>query len=213
MEKILNAVKSAQDDFRELILASEIGNQGLEEAQYIRYLQMQYHLVRDVQKQFFAIAGQPSVFKKRKFSEFLLNFGVEEGPHFKMAERDLTALGAGVGEPPLDVKLWWSYFSDIIKERPYLRLGGTCVLENVGTAVGDLIDSAISKSSFLNQKNTTFLILHKHEVVNHGEQIIEAITNAELSEEEIGDVLQGIEESKILFFRMFRWVLNGENLF
>ena len=117
MEKILNAVKSAQDDFRELILASEIGNQGLEEAQYIRYLQMQYHLVRDVQKQFFAIAGQPSVFKKRKFSEFLLNFGVEEGPHFKMAERDLTALGAGVGEPPLDEINWFALMLSAKKKK------------------------------------------------------------------------------------------------
>lgn len=213
MEKINKSVEKAKEEFREFILASDIATTGLEKDQYTRYLQMQYHLVKDVQKQFYEIAGRPEIFNRRKFSEFLLEFGTEEGPHFKMAERDLRALETEVGESPFDVKLWWAYFSQMITERPFLRLGGTCVLENVGSAVGDLIDAAISKSDFLNQKNTTFLILHKHETLNHGEQILEALAGAELTPSEEEDVLRGIEESKTLFFRMFQWVLKGKNIY
>lgn len=213
MKQIKEAVETCQKDFRKLIEASEIAQKGLERAQYVRYLQMQYHLVKDVQKQFFEIAGHPRIFEKRKFSEFLIDFGQVEGPHFKMAERDLNNLEAPLGEAPLDVKLWWSYFGEVIKTRPLVRLGGTCVLENVGSAVGDLIDQALAKSDFLNPKNTTFLILHKHEVLDHGNEILEAIEQAQLNEKETQDVLQGIEESQALFFRMFHWVLTGKNLF
>lgn len=213
MKEIKDSVKKAQEEFRSLIEGSEIANKGLEKDQYIRYLQMQYHLVRDVQKQFFEIAGHHDIFDKRKFSEFLIEFGTVEGPHFKMAARDLKALDADLGTAPLDVKLWWSYFEKLIKEKPLFRLGGTCVLENVGSAVGDLIDAALAKSPFLDQKNTTFLILHKHEVLNHGDEIIEAIENAQLSESELGDIKIGIEESKVLFFRMFHWVLKGQELY
>lgn len=213
MNEIKNSVKKAQDEFRSLIEESEIASKGLERDQYIRYLQMQYHLVKDVQKQFYEIAGHESIFDKRKFSEFLLEFGTVEGPHFKMAARDLKALDADLGVAPLDVKLWWSYFGQLIKEKPLVRLGGTCVLENVGSAVGDLIDAALAKSPFLDQKNTTFLILHKHEVLNHGDEIIEAVERANLSSEELLDIKKGIEESKVLFFRMFHWVLKGKELY
>lgn len=213
MEQVKSSVKKAQEEFRKLIEESEIANKGLERDQYVRYLQMQYHLVKDVQKQFYEIAGHENIFDKRKFSEFLIEFGTVEGPHFKMAARDLKALDADLGEAPLDVKLWWSYFGNVIKSRPLVRLGGTCVLENVGSAVGDLIDAALAKSPFLDQKNTTFLILHKHEVLNHGDEIIEAIEKANLSQEELADIGEGIEESKVLFFRMFHWVLKGSELY
>lgn len=213
MESIRRAVTEAQAEFRKLISESEIADTGLQRDQYIRYLQMQYHLVRDVQKQFFEIAGHHEIFDKRKFSEFLIEFGTVEGPHYKMAMRDLKALDAELDDSPLDVKLWWSYFGNVIKEKPLVRLGGTCVLENVGSAVGDLIDAALAKSPFLDQKNTTFLILHKHEVLNHGDEILEAIEAAKLSENELADIAMGIQESKVLFFRMFHWVLKGENLY
>jgi hypothetical protein len=130
-----------------------------------------------------------------------------------MAERDLKNLEAPLGEAPLDVKLWWSYFGNVIKTYPLVRLGGTCVLENVGSAVGDLIDEALAKSPFLNPKNTTFLILHKHEVLDHGNEILDAVEEANLSEEETQDILRGIEDSQALFFRMFHWVLKGKNLY
>ena len=212
MKNVLDNVEKAKADFRTLIEASEIANNGLEREQYIRYLQMQYHLVKDVQRQFYQIAGHPEIYSNRKLSEFLIGFGTEEGPHYKMAERDLADLDAPLGTPPLDVKLWWNYFGNLIPSKPLVRLGGTCVLENVGSAVGDLIDLAISKSSFLTPKNTTFLILHKHEVVNHGEQVLEAIANAKLSDEQLSDICLGIAESEVMFQRMFHWVLKGQNL-
>lgn len=213
MENIKRETEFAKNEFRELILSSQIAEKGLERDQYIRYLQMQFHLVKDVQKQFYEIAAHPSIFPRKKFSDFLVEFGRVEGPHYKMAEKDLGNLDAPLGEPPFDVRLWWSYFSPVIQEKPLKRLGGTCVLENVGSAVGDLIDEALSKSPFLNQKNTTFLILHKHEVLNHGEEILEALSEAELSDQEEQDVIVGIHESKALFFRMFHWVLTGKNLY
>ena len=210
MEKIRNAVKVVNAEFRQQIESSGIASAGFSLSQYTRYLQMQYHLVKDVQKQFFQIAAHPEIFSKVGLRKFLLEFGAEEGPHFRMAERDLKNLGQGLGTSPLDVKLWWCYFEKIIHEKPLMRLGGTCILENIGSAVGDLVDSAIAKTEFVDKTNTTFLILHKHEVVNHGDLILDELEKAKLSDAELNDVLFGLTESRIIVFRIFHWVLYGE---
>lgn len=210
MKDINNAVKTVNAEFRQQIESSGIATAGFSLGQYTRYLQMQYHLVKDVQKQFFQIAAHPEIFRKSGLRKFLLEFGSEEGPHYRMAERDLKNLGQGLGTSPLDVKLWWCYFEKVIHEKPLMRLGATCILENIGSAVGDLVDSAIAHTEFVDKANTTFLILHKHEVVNHGELILDELEKAKLSESELNDVLFGLIESRIMVFRIFHWVLYGE---
>lgn len=210
MNNIREAVASVNNEFRQQILNSGIAKNGFTIDQYTRYLQMQYHLVKDVQKQFYQIASHPNIFPKNGFRNFLIEFGTEEGPHFRMAERDLKNLDYGIGESPLDVKLWWCYFDKVVQEKPLMRLGGTCILENIGSAVGDLVDAAISKTPFLNKGNTTFLVLHKHEVVNHGDLILDELEKANLSDDELVDVRGGLDECRPMVLRIFHWVLYGE---
>lgn len=70
MRRIREAVERCQREFRLLIEKSEIAQKGLKRDQYVRYHQMQYHLVKNVQKQFFEIAGHPKIFEKRSFLIF-----------------------------------------------------------------------------------------------------------------------------------------------
>jgi len=211
MDSIRDAVEQVNAEFRIQIENSGVADSGFSLEQYTRYLQMQYHLVKDVQKQFYQIAAHPDIFNKGSFRRFLLEFGTEEGPHYRMAERDLNNLQQQNGDCPLDVKLWWCYFEQVVKEKPLMRLGATCILENIGSAVGDLVDSAINKTIFLNKKNTTFLILHKHEVVNHGDLILDELEKARLDDAEYADVMNGLTESRTMVLRIFHWVLYGED--
>ncbi|MBK9225336.1 MAG: hypothetical protein IPO23_13340 [Flavobacterium sp.] len=65
---------------------------GLEIEQYIRYLQVQYHLTQRVQTTL-AMASHPDTRAYKDLRGFLINFGYEEEMHYKLAEKD-----QGMGE-------------------------------------------------------------------------------------------------------------------
>lgn len=210
MKKIMALVDTAKSELRTRLL-SVAKNGGLTKEQYVRFLRAQYHLNLGVQKTFFAIAASPQLSKKRNLRKWLLEFGQEEEPHFELAKADLKELGEEPGPCPLDVKLWWLYFDSLIQERPLVRLGGTCVLENIGEGSADILESLISSSSFLNPKNLRYVIVHKHGPnLDHGNQIYAALESADLSEEQIADITEGTQTATTLYLRIFDWILSGK---
>ena len=114
---------------------------------------------------------------------------------------------------PLDNQLWWHYFNGVLQERPFIRLGATCILENIADGSNDVLDHLIKASSFLNPKNLRFLMIHRHGPnLAHGDQILEALEHADLSEAENEDVLKGAEIATTLYMRFTHWILTGEDL-
>lgn len=103
--------------------------------------------------------------RKEKLRQFLFSFALEEEPHFKVAESDLRNMGLTPMKMPLDVALWWAYFDRIVEEKPFVRLGTTCVLENLGAGAGPLVRALFEKTNFLDKKNTRFLEIHLHEIL------------------------------------------------
>jgi hypothetical protein len=202
----LDAQKNFKDQLRGFVDPSA----GISLDQYVRYLTMQYHLTNGVQRHFLIACSHPSLASKRKLRDFLYQFALEEEPHFEIAFRDLVNLGKTPLDPPLDVKLWWSYFSSVVEHRPFLRLGATCILENISAGSGSLIDELIKSSAFLNPRNTRFLVIHKHEDLPHGNQILAVIDEANLSTEQHQDLAEGAMTGKTLFLRMMHWALTGE---
>ncbi|MFA6243621.1 MAG: hypothetical protein WC655_21950, partial [Candidatus Hydrogenedentales bacterium] len=126
-EPVLAIITKAQKVFRDLL--SEVADEGgFTRDYYVRYLSMQYHLTNGVQKQFLLAAAHPCMRGKHKLRDFLYRFALEEEPHFELAQRDLEFLGEKVEACPLDVALWWAYYREVTQERPFIRLGATCIL-------------------------------------------------------------------------------------
>ncbi|MES3036643.1 MAG: hypothetical protein V4736_01935 [Bdellovibrionota bacterium] len=185
----------------------------MNEINEIRFLSMQYHLTKGVQKHFMTIAAQSSIAKKRGLRKWLLQFAQEEEFHFEIAKSDLKDLGTEPLQFPFDTKLWWLYFDSVIEERPFVRLGATCILENISEGSDDILDDIIKKSTFLTPKNLKFLIIHRHGPnLAHGDQIIEALNNADLTSTEKSDLLEGAELATVMYMRAVYWIITGNLL-
>lgn len=212
MKQILDIVDKAQDDFLSL-LKTHTKETGLTREQYVRFLSMQFHLTNGVQRHFMIAASHPVMAHKRMLRKFLVNFANEEELHYDIAREDLLKMNEQPTECPLDVSLWWSYFNSIIMEKPFIRLGATCILENIAKKSNNLIDQLMLKADYLTKANTRFVVIHKHgENLPHGDQIIEAITEANLNEEQMKDLVNGATIGSTMYLRMFYWVITGKNL-
>jgi len=66
----------------------------------------------------------------------------------------------------------------VVTERPFVRLGAATILENIsGGRAKPWVQKAL-RGDFLTRGNTKFLVLHQHEALPHGDQILEAIAEA-----------------------------------
>jgi hypothetical protein len=212
MNKVIENIKKAQELFRSRMQwFKEKG--GITEEFYVRLLSMEYHLTNGVQRHFLGVAAHPSMAKKKALRKFLFDFANEEELHYLIAKKDLENMGREPYECTIDIQLWKSYFDSIIQEKPFLRLGGTCILENITAGARDLTRDLLKSAKFLNEKNTRFVVIHQHtEDVPHGDQIIEALTNAKLSDQEMSDLIEGCRISTILFMRMIDWCISGDEI-
>ena len=211
MDRVLQVVEQAKERFRIDLEWLEMQG-GMSRDVYHRYLSFQYYLTKGVQRHFLAIAAHPSLAGRRQLREFLYRFALEEEPHYGIAKHDLEAMGETPLPCPLDVRLWWAYFNQVVETRPLVRLGATCVLENLGAGAGKLGHALLDEAPFLNEGNTRFLQIHFHEELPHGDQIIGALNSVSLSEQEVDDLVEGARTGAILYLRMARWAMGMPDL-
>ncbi len=211
LQPVLDVVENAKMAFhRDLQKLWEGG--GMTKPIYIRYLSFQFHLTNGVQRHFLTVAAHPALLGRRSLRDFLYRFALEEEPHFEVARHDLEHLGVTPLPCPLDVKLWWTFFDRIVSTRPFVRLGATCVLENLGAGAGALGHKLLDEAPFLNEHNTRFLQIHFHEELPHGDQIIAALNAVDLSDEEIQDLVDGANIGTTMYLRMARWAIGLPDL-
>lgn len=208
---VLAVVETAKAVFRSK-LQDIAASGGLTREQYVRYLSFQYHLTKGVQRHFLKVAAHPRLAHKNLLREFLFKFGLEEEPHYKVAEVDLQRMGERPLPCPLDVSMWWAYFDQIVEHRPFVRLGATCVLENLGSGAGVLGHNLLDTASFLNKSNTRFLTIHFHELLPHGDQIINALESAPLDPPDIEELVEGANVGGIIYMRMAMWAMGLDEL-
>lgn len=208
---LLSCITDAQDKFAELLQSYLIHHETTVE-QYVRYLSFQYHLTRDVQRYFMAIAAHPDLARRRNLRRFLVNFANEEELHYLVAASDLHKIGRVPLAIPFDVELWHIYFSSIVATRPFVRMGAATVLENIsGGSAKQWVKKALT-GSFLTKDNTKFLVLHQHETLPHGDQILDAVARANLEDQHYADLLEGARKGTILYLRMAEWALRPNSL-
>jgi hypothetical protein len=209
MKPILDEIDSARAALKKFLLRlKETG--GMTKERYVRLLSLQYHLNMGVQKHFFRIAAHNSLAKRRDFRRFLINFGNEEELHYLLAKQDCEGLGESPKECPLDTKLWWIFFDSLIESRPFVRLGGTCILENILGTNEQILEELLSEAKFLTPQNTKYIVVHKHGTnLPHGDQILEALEKADLTEDELRSISEGARIARTMYMRMLFWVENG----
>lgn len=208
LDRLLGLVRRAQSLFRARLERLVDHEGGLTLERYARYLSMQFHLTRGVQRHFLAAAAHPDMARVRGLRHFLIRFAEEEEPHFALASKDLAALGREVLACPLDVELWWAYFDGVVGERPFLRLGATCVLENLGSGASEVITRMLRAADYLRPENSRFFRIHRHEELPHGDQILDALRAEDLTRAEVQDLERGAEVATVLYLRMVEWALD-----
>jgi hypothetical protein len=211
LRPILEVVDRAKASFHATLEDVAAKGEFTKEA-YHRYLSMQFHLTRQVQRHFMIAASHHSLMERKKLRDFLVTFANEEEPHYLIAESDLRKMGLEPLPCPLDVELWQNYFLPRAHTHPLHRLGATCVLENLGAGAGRTGRQLLSSASFLNGENTRFLDIHFHEVLPHGEQIVAALESIALTDREIQDARKGAMVGTILYFRLVDWVFRRDSV-
>lgn len=208
---IYGCIADAQERFAEL-LSSYLVDHPTTVDQYIRYLSFQYHLTKDVQRYFLAIAAHADLARRRGLREFLYRFANEEELHYLVAANDLARLGLRPLPMPFDVELWHHYFGKVVADRPFVRLGAAVILENIADgAAKEWVKKAL-QGSFLTRDNTKFLVLHQHEVLPHGNQILTAIEEGRLEESHFKDLAEGARKGTVLYLRMAEWAVRPTTL-
>ena len=206
--QLLDVVEAAQRRFAAMVGTLPVA-EGLPHSVYVRFLSMQHALTKGVQKHFLAMAAHPELQGRTHLRRFLIDFGLEEEPHYALAKQDLDRLGAAVVPPPIDVALWWAYFDGVVPTRPFVRLGATCVLESISAQANPRIRELLANSPFLDASNTKFVVLHQHEVVPHGDQVLGEIERADLTEQQLATLVEGARAAELFYLRMTGWVLSG----
>lgn len=204
-------INDAQERFAEL-LKSYLVDHPTTIDQYIRYLSFQYHLTKDVQRYFLAIAAHRDLSRRRRLREFLCSFANEEELHYLVAANDLARLGLRPLPMPFDVELWHTYFSKVVVERPFVRLGAAAVLENISDGPAKEWVKTAMQGAFLTRDNTKFLVLHQHEVLPHGNQILNAIEEGDLEPRHFADLIEGARKGTVLYLRMAEWATSPTTL-
>jgi hypothetical protein len=211
MDALNCKVKKANELFANK-LQSNLWN-GLEKEQYMRYLQIQYHLTKGVQGTFLGIAGHGDTRKYKALRQFLVNFGYEEEMHYKLAEKDLRELDSEPGQMPFVVELWWAYQKDILPTKPMERLGATAVLENIGNYAAPIIKELFAEADFITLKNSTFTQVHMHEELPHGDQIMDALAHENFSEVHQSQILEGATRATWLYVSIiYDWIITGKTV-
>ena len=206
---VLDGVKTSQLRFKDKLQKLIETSNSLSEEQYARYLSMQYHLTKGVQRHFFTAAAHPDIVVRKGLRDFLMKFGIEEEPHFQIAQKDLQNMKRTPHSKPFDVHVWWMFFDSIINERPFIRLGATCVLENLSDGAKEQVNHIFSNAPYITPKNFRFFAIHKHEEnLNHGDQILAALESARLDQNELKDAIYGINIGTEMYMRMVDWVLD-----
>ncbi len=175
--------------------------------QYQRYLSMQYHFTKGVQAQFMRAAAHRDLAHRKSLRRFLFNFANEEEQHYLVGAKDLGHLELPILPESLDVMLWHLYAENIVDEKPFQRLGTTCILENISGGVARSPVQQALRAPFLNEGNTRFLVLHQHELLPHGEQILAALEAARLEPDHIAQLETGARIGTVMYLRMAEWAL------
>lgn len=209
MKRIDDAIKLAQQQFGDL-LANRLPTGHVNMPQYVRYLTLQYHLTRGVQYYFMTIAAHSDLARRRPLRKFLVNFANEEELHYLVAANDLAKLNLVPLPAPFDVELWHAYWRSIILDRPFLRLGAACILENISAGAARTHVNRALSAPFITKENSKFLVLHKHDTLPHGDQVLDAIEHGNLEDRHFDDLVEGAGKGTLLYLRMADWALAAQ---
>ena len=207
MQRLRATIVEAQARFAAMLQVF-LQNRVADKATYQRYLSMQYHLSKGIQRDFMMAAAHSDLNKRRTLRAFLVEFANERELHYLVAANDLHMLGLELLPEPLDATLWHAYFDRTVAERPFVRLGAAATVENIGGGAAQPWAKAALAAKFLNRDNTKFLALNEDEETPSGDQVLAALDATNLREHHISDMVLGAKQGAVMYLRMMDWALN-----
>jgi hypothetical protein len=154
-------------------------------------------MTANVTRHMFLAASHPTLQHRRALRQFLINFGMEEEGHHKIALADLQSLGAE-SEESQSAKLWEATMWHHAVVRPFARIGAAWTLESLveGEADSKLMDR-VRNTPWMHSSNTRYLNMHRHvSDMQHGVAIAQAATAAAPSSSEQADMAMGAQDAK-----------------
>ena len=207
MQRLKHVIAEAQSRYAAL-LESFVKTRIADKAIYQRYLSMQYHLTKGIQRDFMLAAAHSDLNKRRTLRAFLVDFANERELHYLVAANDLHMLGLELLQEPLDATLWHTYFDKVVSERPFIRLGAACCVENISGGIARSWAKAALVAAFLNRDNTKFLALREDGGSPGGELVLAELDSTNLREHHMGDLVLGAKQGAVFYLRLMEWVLN-----
>ncbi len=211
MQRLKTTIVEAQAQFARMLQAF-LNSRVADRATYQRYLSMQYHLSKGIQRDFMMAAAHSDLNKRRTLRAFLVEFANERELHYLVAANDLHMLGLELLPEPLDATLWHAYFDRTVAERPFVRLGAAATVENIGGGAAQPLYKLALAAKFLNRDNTKFLALHEDEETACGDQVLAALDATNLREHHISDMVLGAKQGAVMYLRLMDWALNPDSL-
>ncbi len=207
MQRLHKVVTEAQGRFA-VLLKTFLKTRVADRVTYQRYLSMQYHLSKGIQRDFMLAAAHSDLNKRRTLRAFLVDFANERELHYLVAANDLHMLGLDLLPEPLDATLWHAYFDKVVSDRPFIRLGAACTVENISSGEAQPLAKAVLSAKFLNRDNTKFLALHDGEEEAYGAQALAVMEATNLREHHISDLVLGAKQGAVFYLRLMEWVLD-----
>lgn len=204
-----DCIADAQQRLADLLAGSLAARQP-DRDQYVRYLSFQYHLTRDVQVYLLAIAAHRDLARRRALREFLCRIANEDELKYLVAAKDLATFGLAPLPINVDVELWHAYFRSVMHKRPFVRLGATVLLDNIGAGPARQWMQQALQGDFVDRSNSRFIVLQQHEAVAPGSQIMAALAKADLKPRHLTDLVEGARKATVLYLRMVDWALRPD---
>jgi len=202
LERVEQVIRSAQKRFANLLAEVSAEAGGVDAVTHrerlVRYLSVQYHLMRDVQRELFRIAAHPDLGIRRGLRDHLVARAGAEEFRFQEAADRVIGRGQSLVPAPLDVQLWHAYFDSLVDTRPFLRLGAACVLERIENEGIEPFRSMFGELPF-----------HAGYSKDAGRSLFQFLGGVELDPRQYQDLEEGAIHAATLYLRMLHWALHG----
>lgn len=202
LDRVEQVIQSAQKRFVNLL--SEFAGEGLDadevlrRERHVRYLSVQYHLMREIQRRIFRIAAHPELSLRRDLRDFLVAKAGAEEFRFQDAADGVIGRDWSLVPAPLDVQLWHAHFDLQAETRPFLWLGTCCVLERIENEGVQEFRAMFGELPF-----------HAAYFKRAGRSLFQFLGKIEFDARQYQDLEEGAIHAATMYLRMLHWALHG----
>ena len=174
---------------------------------YVKFLSLHFHMINGSARHLMLIASHKDLTHRARLRGFLIDFALQHEKDHLLAESDLRQLGNKILPATLDIKLWWSYFNNIVEQRPFIRLGAAFTFEQAICQMTPMLEKIQDQCNFITPRSSQYLsLLVSPQYIERSQKLWEALQTSHLNVSQISDMQLGASECGTLYERMSQWI-------